>query len=142
MSKVEYVINSESGAAAFVRANRFYLADDGENPNPVGSQEDLAKAFAVQADRWGWPVTFPEPVERGGHLLFPVLRFGTNDRDGSIIYLIERWQPAEIAELALGEPSGGAQAETPESPEPQPTPEPEVISPADAKGAKAKPTKA
>lgn len=141
MSKVEVTINPETGAAAFLRANRFILAEDGDTPNPVGSQADLAAAYALQSSRWGWPVTFPEPMERGGQELYPVLRFGTHDRDGTIIYLIERWQPAEFAELSLAaEPLEGAQAETPTMPaDKEPTPEPEVISPANAKGAKAKP---
>lgn len=136
MSKVEVTINPETGAAAFLRANRFILAaEDEENPNPVGSQAELAAAYALQSSRWGWPVTFPEPMERGGKELYPVLRFGTHDRDGTIIYLIESWRPAKFAELSL---ETETTIETEVMVEIEPSPEPETINPANAKGAKAK----
>lgn len=121
MVKVElFVDENREGVryAAFSRNNPFILADDPENKSAdTPSNAEYARLFAEQADRWGWPVTFPEPKETDGEMLYPVLQFGTNNRDGTVIYAVMDWQS-----LSPSQPT------EPESPEMAGTPE--VISPA------------
>jgi hypothetical protein len=126
MSSVEFASNP-GGEAAFVRANRFILAEDSpDTPEDVPGNAQYAGYFAEQCSRWGWPVTFPEPTVKNGQLLYPVIRFGVNGRDGTIIYVIEGWQPSEFRSLALG-----IEPETPAEPSAEPEAEtPEVITPA------------
>lgn len=142
MIKVEFLCDEypDGIRAQFARVNRFYLASDGsaEDDTPVskeGSQTELAALFAEQADRMGWPITFPEPTldTQTREELWPVIAFDIHSRDGFVFYTLRGWEPAPEA-------IESREAENPEAlTEPEPTgmaDNPEVITP--AKGSKAR----
>jgi hypothetical protein len=113
MINVELFVDQVAGTrvAQFARIARFILADQPEN------NAELAQLFADQCNRFGWPVTFPDPQETERGTEYPVIAFIQNARDGTVEYGIIGWEPTYMPE-----PKGMAD-------------NPEVISPASgAKG--------
>ena len=101
MNKVEFTIN-ENREAMFSRNARFFLAE-AEPEADTPSQEELAQKFAEQAERFGWPVTFVEPITdtETGEPRYPVMRFFVRPNVGEVSYTVEDYLPGFSPEPEL-----------------------------------------